>query len=540
MKKQIILLLLLIVAVTTTKAQKNSGFNFYSDRDVYISGETMLAKVYTPLDNPSRIVYLDLVNPHGIRITGISLQVKENQADGFLELPDSLSSGTYLIRAYQKNTEGKLKTIREVWISNRFDEMGKAGHLNRLDGLEKINDRLTDQIDIEDIASEYRINSAITSQIKIEKSLLNEIDGNLLVSIAQIEPSFVGSSFKWTSDHGKEGWTEDKGIILSGTITDKKTSVPLTGATVYLTIPDSIPGFQYYVTRTDGRFYFLLNNYFGPIEAFIQCYSTSQTQRPKIKMDELFAPPGTSPKFTQQPIPEEFKKSIARNIDAITFQKIFAQDKFRTLNLKKEKQNLYPYYGEPTKTVNPQLFIDLPNFNEISKELLSGVKFRNYNNEPTLQVINSATRLFFEEKPLLLIDGIPVNDLNVIKNMGTKDIARIDICQNERFYGNLRFPGVVAIYSTKADYSILHESDQLIHLKLEAFQLPVALAEPSIPEPSIPDLRQVIYWNPSTIPSESFGVKCYTSTVTGTFKLVIRGRLKDGTIIFSEKQFEVK
>ena len=46
----------MIVAVTTTKAQKDSGFNFYSDRDVYISGETMLVKVYTPLDNPSRIV----------------------------------------------------------------------------------------------------------------------------------------------------------------------------------------------------------------------------------------------------------------------------------------------------------------------------------------------------------------------------------------------------------------------------------------------------------------------------------------------------
>jgi hypothetical protein len=35
-------------------------------------------------------------------------------------------------------------------------------------------------------------------------------------------------------------------------------------------------------------------------------------------------------------------------------------------------------------------------------------------------------------------------------------------------------------------------------------------------------------------------VKCKTSTVLGQYRLVVRGRLKDGTLFFTDKPFEVK
>lgn len=257
-------------------------------------------------------------------------------------------------------------------------------------------------------------------------------------------------------------------------------------------------------------------------------------------MDELFAEPGTLPEFSQQPIPEEFKNNTTRDIDAVTFQKVFGQNKLKFQAPPKVASDSYPYYGKPSNIVDPHLFIDLPNFTEISRELLPGVKFRNYNNEPTLQVINAATRAYFDEMPLILIDGIPIRNLNVIKDMGTNDIKRVEICQSERYFGNLRFPGIVAIYTTKADYSRIPESDQFIRLKLEATQVEANLAEPDKSEPDIPDLRQVFYWNPSVEPQESLSVKFSTSSILGQFRLVVRGRLKNGTMVLSEKQFEVK
>ncbi len=529
-----------MVVAMTGYTQEKAGFALYTDRDVYVSGETLFTKIYTPEGNPARIVYLDLVNQYGVRVTGVSLEIKSNQANGFIQLPDSLGSGNYLARAYLKNTSGKLKVLREIWISNRFDGREKTSEMKRISGLEKIQEQRTGKIEFENIEANYQSNSNIAATIRIDETLLSEIDGNLLVSVAQTEPSFDAASFIWSYNQGKEGITENKGIILSGTVTDRKTLEPAAGITIYLTIPDSVPGFQYYQTRKDGRFYFLLEDYFGAVQAVVQCFGNTPVQRLKITMDEMFAEVGTLPEYRQQPISEEFKRNISRNIDALTFRKIFGQDKLEVEQVAIKQKEISPYYGNPTRTVDPQLFIDLPDFTEISRELLPGVKWRNYNNEPTLQVINNNMHNYFADNPLILIDGIPIRDLNVIKDMGTADIDRVEICQYERYYGDLRFPGVVAIYTTKADYSSLPTSDQLIRMDLETIQLQVASAEHVVQEQTIPDLRQLIYWNPLAEPKSAIFIKCNTSAIAGQFKLIVRGRLKNGTLIFAEKQFEVK
>jgi hypothetical protein len=540
MMKLTFIVLLLAIIPMAGNAQAKSELCLYTDRNVYVSGETLLTKIYTPEDNSSKIVYMDLINKHGIRILGASLELRNFQANGYLQLPDSLSSGTYELRAYQKNTAGNLQIIHEIWISNRFDGFEKTNQMKKLVVSEIKPEILTNQIILNNLKAQYSSRDTVIAGIEIEQSLLNQIDGELLVAAAQIDSSFISSTFISHSLASKAGMNEDKGIILSGTVTDKKTLQPVENVTVYITIPDSVPGFQYYKTEKDGRFYFLLDQYYGSVQAVIQCFDNLPTQRVKIKMDELFAESGVQPKYIKQSFPETLKENISRNIDAVTLQKVFNQEKLKITPALKEIHEEYPYYGKPTQIIDPQLFIDLPNFTEISRELLPGVKFRNFNNEPSMQVINSSVNKFFEDKPLILIDGIPISDLNVIKGMGTADIDRVEICQNERFFGDLRFQGVVAIYTTKADYSIIPESDQLVRLKLEAIQIPAKLTEPQLSEPNIPDLRQLLYWEPSVIPQHKLRVKFTASSVTGLYKLVVMGRLKNRTVIFSERQFEIK
>jgi len=70
--------------------------------------------------------------------------------------------------------------------------------------------------------------------------------------------------------------------------------------------------------------------------------------------------------------------------------------------------------------------------------------------------------------------------LPAIKDMISKEIDRIEICHNRRFYGNLIFNGVVAIYTIKHDYSRLIESDDLIKLNLDAIQPAITLNIPPI------------------------------------------------------------
>ncbi len=540
MKRLKLITAFLVTFALAGNALEIPGFGFYTDRDVYVSGETVLVKMFFPSGNLSGIAHLDLVNQSGKHISGASIEIKGNQADGYFQLPDSLSSGTYLLWAYLRNNTDKSLIVREIWVANRFDGLTKTTGINKVDKVEQVQAQMSTEIKMTGLQEEVKTNSDIQAQVQLDETLLQKLEGNLLISVARLVPQFEPSTFQVASVGAGTGLTESTGIIFSGTVTDRKTALLVSGATVYLTIPDTIPEFQYYVTGNDGRFYFLINNYYGNIQAVIQCYPTDLTRRYKIIQDDPFAAIGAMPEFSSQPVSEEFRNDITKSIDALTFQKIFGQNIISKLTPPKRKSLAYAYYGIPSHKIDPQLFIDLPNFTEISRELLPGVKFRNYNNEPSIQVMNAPSRTYFGEQPLLLLDGIPIRDLKVIKDMGTTDIERIEICQSERFYGELRFPGVVALYSTKSDYSKLTESDQLIKIKTEATQIPVQLAEPVASELSVPDLRQVLFWNAMAEPAKTIAVKFNTSNVLGRYKMVVRGRTTNGTLIFAEKQFEVK
>jgi hypothetical protein len=183
--------------------------------------------------------------------------------------------------------------------------------------------------------------------------------------------------------------------------------------------------------------------------------------------------------------------------------------------------------------------MDLPDFTEVSRELLPGVKFRAYNRIPTLQILNPGTLNYFIDPPLVLLNGVPVQDLNVIKNLGSKEIDRIEVCRRERFFGDLVFPGVIAIFSSKQVNKLLLESDELIKISLEAMQPDAILNIPKTSVQNEPDLRKVLLWNPYIKPQEMTKIDFVTSDIKGSYKISIRGMTKDGEVICHEQIFEV-
>jgi len=536
MERKIIILLLLFLAFSA-KAQEKEGSSLFTDRDLYISGETLLLKVFAPIAEQSGIVNIDLINREGKKISGIILEIIDHQADGFIYLPDSLSSGCYLLRTSTKTD--KTSTIKVVYVTNRFRGLPESNADWQPSGIPSLKETPIPNLQVEGVEMRYKPRDKGHASIHIPAEILTQTDGNLSVSVAGITPEFTSATYLQQSAAKTSQIIEKEGIILEGIVTDLKTAQPFKDAVVYLTIPDSIPGFKYYITGEDGRFFFQLKNYYGKIPVVIQCFDMKKTHLLKIALSDTDSLRRGLPAFETRTFQPELRKRVEKNIDAVTFRKIFNQQEITIQPLPVIKRDTYPYYGVPTKIIDPQLFIDLPNFNEISKELLPGVKFRTYNRIPTLQVFNAAQFYYFNDQPLLLLDGIPIRDLNVIKDMGTKDIDKVEICQSERFYGNLIFPGVVAIYTSKADYTRVPESDDLIKLNLDVIQPRATLNNSTAEQLSDPDLRQVLLWQPSLKPEPTITLDFQTSDIRGSFKLIIHGKTKDGSIFYKEQIFEV-
>ena len=532
-----ILILMLLFAVFTVQAQEKESLGLFTDRDLYISGETLLLKVFAPVQEQSGIVNIDLINRKGKKITGVILEIMNHQADGFIYLPDSLSSGFYLLSTSTRTD--KIITSKELYISNRFTGLPESNTDMKPAGVVPLNEKSDLNLQIDGVEKQYKPRQKGHATIQIPAEIITQLDGDLSVSIAGATPDFSSKQFLQKSESVDSQSVAKEGIIIEGIITDLKTAKPFKNAIVYLSIPDSIPGFQYFETEDDGRFYFQLGKYYGKIPVVIQCFAKENTRLLKITLDDRNNIKRALPAFESQIFTPEFRKIVEKSTDAVTFRKIFNQQEVTIQPAPVIKRDAYPYYGIPTKTIDPQLFIDLPDFNEISKELLPGVKFRNNNRIPTLQVFNAAQLFYFNDQPLLLLDGIPIRDLNVIKDMGTKDIDKVEICQNERFYGDLIFPGVVAIYTSKADYTRVPESNDLIKLNLEVIQPHALLNVASEQRLSDPDLRQVLLWKPSLKPSPKMELDFQTSDIKSSFKMIVHGKTLDGSVFYKEQIFEV-
>jgi len=536
-ERKIIILLLLFIAYTG-QAQTGESFRLFTDRDLYISGETLLVKLFAPSTERSGIVNVDLVNRQGKVITGLTKQIVDRQADGYIYLPDSLSSGCYLLRVATRSST--TLTIKELYISNRFTGLPLASSDLRPSGITPLVESPDQDFQVQGIESKYKTREKGKVTVHLPAELLNKIEGNLLVSVAEMIPDYTTSAFTLKAAPKKGQTIEAEGIIIEGIVTEKRSGLPFKNAVVNLSIPDSIPGFQYFITGEDGRFYFQIKNYFGKIPVVIQCYAREKAQLLKITLTDSEKMKSVMPDFSSRAFPPDLRKRVEENRDAVTFRKIFNQQEITLQPSPIVKNNGYPFYGVPNKTVDPQLFFDLPDFTEISRELLPGVKFRTYNRIPTLQVFSLPMQDYFNESPLLLIDGIPVRDLNLIRDMGTKDIDKIEVCQSERFYGDLRFPGVVALYTSKADYTRIPESEDLIKLSLDVIQPQATLNTLTVQPLSNPDLRQVLLWNPLTKPQQSLSLDFQASDIQGNFRLILRGKTKDGSIFYKEQNFEVQ
>ena len=145
------------------KSQSKEGFTLFTDRDLYTSGESILIKGYAPSDEPSGILNVDLFNRHGNLVSAISLEMLNHQANGFIHLQDTLSSGNYLLRTTTRTS--LTQTVKELFISNRFTGMTESNVVLRQTGIVPMIENSTPVNQIEGIgkANKTTLNSQFST-----------------------------------------------------------------------------------------------------------------------------------------------------------------------------------------------------------------------------------------------------------------------------------------------------------------------------------------------------------------------------------------
>lgn len=551
MSSKIIILLLLIIGQGTINANSQTIINserllLYTDRDYCISGDTIWFKVWVPktLEQSGNVVRVQLDTKGNNLISGVAQKSKNGWAEGFIFVPDSLSTGLCFVTAFlnsQRNNSDIEVESNSLFVYNRFEERVSELEVSELIlPLKKAN--FGSQIEINSNKTEYSTREKVTVKIGLDPEIEFK---SAIVKATLIDPlaAEIGGKYKFrlkSSNLNIPNLVEEDGVLLSGKVLDSEGNAQ-NGVLIILSIVSEPPYFDYYISGKEGDFNFFLKNAVGSTNVILQAISESGKEYFIRKELNYLVREENIPlqRKVLTPIQSDFISSVINGsfVNKLFNPPITKQSEFFEM----PARFLMPFYGPPTKRVVPDDFIDLPDFQEISRELLNGVQYRTRDGEVTFRMLNDGMGMFFNNEPLRLLNGVPVFKNNLFTSLKSTDISYIDIVQNERVFGDLSFKGILAVSLNDKSNGWMVQQPSIFQINVKCLQPeknPGYLMQHET-ETNQPDIRQIYLWEILQVDSDK-PFDFLLSDLKGKVEISVEGITNKNKVFKASKIIEVK
>lgn len=543
------------------------------DRDNYIAGEDIWFSIYTvdsktgKLSSRSAVAYVELLNPWNIPVKQTRLRLSDGRGEGNFALPDSISSGTYSIRAYtnwMKNFLPDNCYMHDIDILNTF----KNSDFRRK--VDSINNPK-----IKEPAAQYGKRSAVTLTadsifgrrekvtLKLKTSNFKAgQSGNFDMSISVI-PAEVSKELPGIEDYmlSKKSIWED---ILSGIITPPRyrfesnghflsvilkyrdDNVSDSSDYLYMSIQGKVAEFRYASRDTSGRFSFFL-----PVDnklrnLILQPEHANNNMTLEIEPSFSWILPA-SHSFTDNLTDSQLEvfSKLSFNYQAAKIYGTRLRKEAETIeNISLKKRR---FYGIPEMEVLLDDYISLPSMQEVFFELLPGIILKSRKSGYDMQITNPLTGIYYNEPPLVMIDGVIINDLAVLADLNPETVEKIEVVKTPYLIGDLVLHGIVNVITRPGNFSGITMPDYAVILPYGVVDNPASISAPDYSDEQIrmnrtPDLRNTLYWNPSVktgINGEA-EIQFWTSDLPGTYIINIQGISGTGEKVSLHKSFIIR
>ncbi len=331
---------------------------------------------------------------------------------------------------------------------------------------------------------------------------------------------------------------EDEYFLLSGKLTDTS-GKPLKNEMALLSVPGYNPHFDYDRTDSLGRFHLPVYDVFGEKQVVFQ-----------LKNDSLKAEWSLEDKFAAHK-PQSVEANTQTLLSAEAWKQVLAQYRQRNRILTqyekffKEKEDDIArksrFYGEPNFKVRLEDYVSLPDFVEVCRELMPGIRLRKEDGHYVFSVFDVRTRTFLENPPALLLDGVLIDDPDIVVSLDPSDIDRIETVNRRTYYGEYRFDGMIAVYTERGD-AYLDALPPSARQKEITFFTPLhAFQSREVPAIHQPDFRTLLLWEPKLAlkPREKRSLSFQNGDELGEFIIVAEGLTSDGKAIYGARIYRV-
>jgi len=208
---------------------------------------------------------------------------------------------------------------------------------------------------------------------------------------------------------------------------------------------------------------------------------------------------------------------------------------------------VHNFFGNPVRTIRISDFIELSDIREVVKEIIPEVVLFRKDRQPALKVISSNPYQIFNNQALVLLDGVPVNDIDKLLSISARELESVEIINSRYFYADYVFEGIISFITKKGKLSSLEETNSFFRqvfegcLEREDFYSP-AYDSDSAMLSRIPDFRNTLFWKSDVIVTddETAEIEFYTSDEAAEYIIVAEGFTSEGKRIRSTLPLIVK
>lgn len=331
---------------------------------------------------------------------------------------------------------------------------------------------------------------------------------------------------------------ELRGHIISGKMINSSTGKPEENVAAYLAFPEG--PVNVYVSRSDssGRIAFEVNASAG--KNLILQADTRKGGRYQFEVNDPFYKVPSSyslPAFSLRNSDQGLVKQRSLHMQVYN---LFYKDKFRGSAALKDAT----FYGKPDERYLLDDYTRFPTLEEVMREYVPGVRVLKSKDQFRLSNVDIINNGYFHDEPLVLIDGVPVFDMNTLMNVDPLKIKRLDAITKRYYLQAASFDGIVSLTSYDRDlggfqlpidalvtaYSAMEESLEFFSPRYETESQRLS---------SVPDVRYILHRSANAL-AKQIPISFYTSDVTGEFRVVVQALSSQGVPGYYSTTFHVK
>ncbi len=405
-------------------------------------------------------------------------------------------------------------------------------------------------IDQNDIATYFWLTSDLKGKIESPDYYLKNTGHEVDEAIDNLMLTHGWRRFRWedvlaNKKPSFEFVPEYEGHIVNGKVVDKRSGLPVENIITYLSVPGARYQLNISTSNQKGQIHFDVKNFYGSNEMVAETNSAADSLY-RIEIASPFIDKFSSDVMPPFSFSEKWINQLISRSNNAQVQNSFVTNK-RQQFLLPAIDDSTAFYGTPDKKYFLDDYTRFVTMEEVMREYVEEVRVRKQKDKFRFDVWNKPYGDFFENKPLVLFDGIPVFDVDKIIAFDPLKVKKLEVVARKYTLDSVVQTGILSYTTYQGDLAGFQLDPNALVLEYPGLQLQREFYSPvyetaAQQESRTPDFRDLLFWSPSVKTNEEGKkqVDFYTSDLPGEYIIFVQGITADGIAGSAVSRFSVR